>query len=264
MSYFLHPNALCESTAIGAGTRIWAYAHVLPRARIGARCNICDHVFIENDVSLGDDVTIKCGVQLWDGVTLEDGVFVGPNATFTNDPAPPNRGRTGAFVPTRTVVRRHASIGANATILPGVEIGEGAMVGAGAVVTRSVPAHAVVVGNPARIVRRADAGAGAPLADAVAGQRLPQWWREQHFVPQSMRLLDRNADPIGQWRCLLLLRGAQVVEVLRAEVTLTVPCDAAAINAILLPPGWACTAASAEGVLWQLWAGVVEVSGVAP
>jgi acetyltransferase-like isoleucine patch superfamily enzyme/mannose-6-phosphate isomerase-like protein (cupin superfamily) len=148
--FFLHPNGLCESATVGPGTRIWAFAHVLPGARIGADCNICDGVFVENDVVVGDRVTVKCGVQLWDGVTLEDDVFVGPNATFTNDPRPRSRQRPERF--SRTVVRRGASIGANATILPGLEIGQQAMVGAGAVVTRSVPPFAVAVGNPARIV----------------------------------------------------------------------------------------------------------------
>ena len=87
-AYFVHPKGLAETTNIGAGTRIWAFAHVLPGASIGRDCNICDNVFVENEVALGDRVTIKCGVQLWDGVTLEDDVFVGPNATFTNDPFP--------------------------------------------------------------------------------------------------------------------------------------------------------------------------------
>lgn len=146
---FVHAQALCESDAIGEGTRIWAFAHVLPGARIGADCNVCDGVFIEGGAVVGDRVTIKCGVQLWRGVMLEDDVFVGPNATFTNDPFPRSR-KWPTDYPT-TSVRAGASIGANATILPGIEIGRGAMVGAGAVVTRTVPPHAIVVGNPARI-----------------------------------------------------------------------------------------------------------------
>jgi acetyltransferase-like isoleucine patch superfamily enzyme/dTDP-4-dehydrorhamnose 3,5-epimerase-like enzyme len=146
---FVHPNGLCESDEVGAGTRVWAFAHVLPGARIGADCNICDGVFVEGRAIVGDRVTVKCGVQLWDGVELADDVFVGPNATFTNDPMPRSRQWLEEYP--RTVVRSGASIGANATILPGVEIGQGAMVGAGAVVTRSVPPHAIVVGNPARI-----------------------------------------------------------------------------------------------------------------
>lgn len=146
---FVHDKALCESDRVGDGTRIWAFAHILERATIGRDCNICDGVFIENDVTLGDRVTVKCGVQLWDGVTLESDVFVGPNATFTNDLFPRSKVVPARF--SRTRVRRGASIGANATILSDIEIGEGAMIAAGAVVTRSVPAYAVVVGNPARI-----------------------------------------------------------------------------------------------------------------
>ena len=148
---FFHAHALVESDSVGSGTRVWAFAHVLPGARIGADCNICDGVFIENDVVVGDRVTVKCGVQLWDGVTLEDDVFVGPNATFTNDPFPRSRQRPESF--SRTLVRRGASIGANATILPGLVIGQEAVVGAGSVVTRDVPPYAVVVGNPARVIR---------------------------------------------------------------------------------------------------------------
>jgi len=146
---FIHPSALCESDAIGDRTRIWAFAHVLPGAVIGADANICDGVFVENDVRIGDRVTIKCGVQVWDGVTLEDDVFIGPNATFTNDIFPRSKQHPEAFA--RTTVRQGASIGANATILPGLTIGSRAMVGAGSVVTRDVPDNAIVVGNPARI-----------------------------------------------------------------------------------------------------------------
>jgi UDP-2-acetamido-3-amino-2,3-dideoxy-glucuronate N-acetyltransferase len=152
---YVHERGLCESDEVGPRTRIWAFAHVLAGARVGADCNICDGVFIENDVTVGDRVTIKSGVQLWSGVELEDDVFVGPNATFTNDPFPRSRQRLDEYP--RTVVRAGASIGANATILPGLEIGQGAMVGAGAVVTRPVPPHAIVTGNPARIRGYGDA-----------------------------------------------------------------------------------------------------------
>lgn len=149
MSAFVHSHALCESDNVGDGTRIWAFAHVLPGAAIGADSNICDGVFVENDVVIGDRVTIKCGVQVWDGVTLEDDVFIGPNATFTNDIFPRSKQYPESFG--RTVVKQGASIGANSTILPGLTIGAGAMVGAGSVVTRDVPENAIVVGNPARI-----------------------------------------------------------------------------------------------------------------
>ena len=146
----IHPQAIVEEGAtLGADTRVWAFAHVLPGARIGRQCNICDGVFIENDVTIGDRVTIKCGVQVWDGIEIEDDVFVGPNATFTNDPAPRSLQHLPRYP--RTRVRQRASIGANATILPGVTIGRGALVGAGAVVTHDVPPNAIVAGNPARI-----------------------------------------------------------------------------------------------------------------
>lgn len=148
LNHFRHPMALVESDSVGPRTRIWAFAHVLPGAVIGSDCNVCDGVFIESDVVVGDRVTIKSGVQLWNGISLEDDVFVGPNATFANDHSP--RGQQ-FFPPLRTLVRRGASIGANATILPGLTIGAGAMIGAGAVVTLDVPAGAIVAGNPARI-----------------------------------------------------------------------------------------------------------------
>lgn len=147
---FVHERGLVDPGAkIGSGTRVWAFAHVLAGAVIGRDCNICDQTFIENDVRIGDRVTIKCGVQIWDGVRLEDDVFVGPNATFTNDLFPRSKQYPEKF--TETFVRRGASIGANATILAGRTIGEYAMVGAGAVVTKDVPPYAIVVGNPARI-----------------------------------------------------------------------------------------------------------------
>jgi len=171
-TYFRHPHAIVETDRIGPGTRVWAFAHVLPGAVIGRDCNICDHVFIENDVVVGDRVTVKCGVQLWDGVTLEDDVFVGPNATFTNDPFP----RSGQYPErfARTTVRAGASIGANATLLPGIEIGQGAMVGAGAVVTHDVPPGVVVTGNPARIRHRvADDAPHAVATSAPEAVPLP-------------------------------------------------------------------------------------------
>lgn len=154
-NYFVHSHALCESNNIGKDTRVWAFAHVLPGATLGSECNVCDNVFIENDVIIGDRVTLKCGVQVWDGITIEDDVFIGPNATFTNDLFPRSKVYPQTFA--RTIIRRGASLGANCTILPGITIGINAMIGAGAVVTRSVPPNAIVVGNPAKIVGYVDA-----------------------------------------------------------------------------------------------------------
>jgi acetyltransferase-like isoleucine patch superfamily enzyme len=144
-------RAICESSQIGNRTRIWHFSHVLPRAVIGADCNICENVFIENDVVIGDRVTIKNGVQIWDGITIEDDVFVGPNVTFTNDRFP--RSGNKDFKLERTYVSRGVSIGANSTILPGITIGEGAIIGAGSVVTKDVEENCVVIGNPARKIR---------------------------------------------------------------------------------------------------------------
>ncbi|QRX81013.1 WxcM-like domain-containing protein [Glaciimonas sp. PAMC28666] len=169
MSFYIHPNAICESAHIGLGTRVWAFAHILPDAIIGIDCNICDGVFIENKVSVGNRVTIKCGVQLWDGVTLEDDVFVGPNVTFTNDRRPRSKQYPDEFE--KTLVCAGASIGANATILPGLVIGRRAMIGAGAVVTQSVPPNAIVVGNPARITGYVDSLPFMPV-DVREGTKL--------------------------------------------------------------------------------------------
>ena len=147
-----HPTAEVQSNQIGSGTRIWQHVIVLKDAVIGRDCNICSSVFIENDVVIGDRVTIKPGVQVWDGTRLGDDVFLGPNATLTNDMFPPSENWPEKME--GITVEQGASVGANATILPGITIGQGAMVGAGAVVTKDVPAGAVVVGNPARVVRQ--------------------------------------------------------------------------------------------------------------
>ena len=144
----IHPSAQTEGAIIGSGTRVWQFCIILPHARIGCDCNICAHVLIESDVAIGHRVTIKSGVQLWDGTRIEDDVFIGPNATFTNDKAPRSKKTRRHLLVTR--VQRLATIGANATVLPGLSIGKGAMVSAGAVVTRDVPDHALMIGNPAR------------------------------------------------------------------------------------------------------------------
>lgn len=149
-SFFKHPQALVESEAVGDGTRVWAWAHVMKGAQLGADCNIGEHCFVEQGVVLGDRVTVKNGVSLWEGVTVEDDVFFGPNAVLTNDLRPRSKVRREAFV--ATLIKKGASVGANATILCGVTVGTYAMVGAGAVVIRDVPPYALVVGNPARVV----------------------------------------------------------------------------------------------------------------
>jgi len=166
---FVHPQAICESSRVGAGTRIWAFAHVLPGASVGADCNICDHVFIENDVVIGDRVTIKSGVQLWDGLRVADGVFIGPNATFSNDKYPRSKQHERPLA--QTFLGPGASIGAGAVILPGLKIGPDAMIGAGAVVTGDVPAKAIVSGNPARITGYVDAKRQSPALPAAAAPR---------------------------------------------------------------------------------------------
>jgi len=167
----LHPQALCESNDVGAGTRIWAFAHVLPRARIGRECNICDHVFIENDVVLGDRVTAKSGVQLWDGLRVADDVFIGPNATFSNDKYPRSKQHQAEVL--QTWLDRGASVGAGAVVLPGLRVGARAMIGAGSVVTHDVPPKAIVVGNPAQIVGYVDATRVPGAAPGLQADQAP-------------------------------------------------------------------------------------------
>jgi UDP-2-acetamido-3-amino-2,3-dideoxy-glucuronate N-acetyltransferase len=154
MSTVTHKLSDVGSDAIGDGTRIWQYVVILPGARIGSDCNICAHVFIENDVVIGDRVTIKCGVQLWDGLRVGNDVFIGPNATFTNDLFPRSKKYPDRYL--ATTIEAGASIGAGAVILAGLTVGQEALVGAGATVTRSVPPRAIVVGNPARIMGYTD------------------------------------------------------------------------------------------------------------
>lgn len=143
----IHPTADVQSKNIGEDTTIWQFSIVLANARIGKNCNINCQVFIENDVIIGDNVTIKPGVQVWDGITIENDVFIGPNVTFTNDIVPRSKVYPGKFA--RTVIKRGASIGANATIIAGNTIGEYALIGAGSVVTKNIKAYEVYYGNPA-------------------------------------------------------------------------------------------------------------------
>jgi len=242
---FVHEHAICETDDVGDGTRIWAFAHVLPGATIGRDCNICDGVFVEGGATIGDRVTVKCGVQLWDGIDLHDDVFVGPNATFTNDPYP--RSRQWLETYPRTVVRAGASIGANATILPGLEIGEGAMVGAGAVVTRSVPAGAVVVGNPGRIIRRAEDS------------------RPSHATPRSAMTRTIQDEPAGAGE---IVQGCRLVELPRnhdhrgnltaIENSREIPFDIQRVYYLYDVPGGEARAGHAHHALQQL---VIAASG---
>lgn len=132
----IHPLSDVQSKNIGENTNVWQFCVVLPNAKIGKNCNICSHCFIENDVVIGDNVTIKCGVQIWDGMKIEDNVFIGPNVTFCNDRYPKSRNKDWKLEP--VIIKKGAMIGANATILPGVTIGENTIIGAGAVVTKDV------------------------------------------------------------------------------------------------------------------------------
>ena len=145
--FFVHPQGICESACIGAGSRVWAFAHVLSGARIGCDCNICDGAFVENDVILGDRVTVKNFVALYDGLRVQDDVFIGPGVSFANDRYPRSKRYVSHPV---TVLERGCSIGAGAVVLPGVAVGQYALVAAGAVVTRDVPPFTLVKGNPAR------------------------------------------------------------------------------------------------------------------
>lgn len=146
---YFHPKSLVEDKkSVGRGTRVWAFAHVMKGAVVGDGCNVGDHAFVENGARVGNRVTLKNGVALWQGVTLEDDVFVGPSAAFTNDLFPVSR-KAAKLLPTH--VKRGACIGANATIVCGITVGEYAFIGAGSTVTREVPDHALFFGNPARL-----------------------------------------------------------------------------------------------------------------
>lgn len=148
----IHPLADVQSENIGDGTMIWQFCVVLKEAKIGKNCNINCQVLIENKAVIGNNVTIKPGVQIWDGITLEDQVFVGPNVTFTNDLFP--KSKNTHFELKKTLVKKGASIGANATILAGISIGENALVGAGSVVTKDIPDNEIWVGNPAKFLKK--------------------------------------------------------------------------------------------------------------
>lgn len=149
----IHPLTDCKAY-IPESTNVWQFCVVFPNAKVGSNCNICSHCLIENDVVIGDNVTIKCGVQLWDGIRIEDNVFVGPNVTFTNDKYPRSKQYPDTFW--QTTISKGASIGAGAVILCGITIGEKAMIAAGSVVTKDVPAGELWMGNPAEFVRKID------------------------------------------------------------------------------------------------------------
>ncbi|MNK00028.1 dTDP-3-amino-3,6-dideoxy-alpha-D-galactopyranose 3-N-acetyltransferase [compost metagenome] len=148
MPYKIHPLADVQTDNIGENTNVWQFCVVLAKAKIGSNCNICSHCLIENDVIIGDNVTVKSGVQIWDGITIEDSVFIGPNVTFTNDLFP--RSKNAYWIEVTTMIRKNASIGANATILAGVEIAKFSMIGAGSVLTKSTDPYSLWYGNPAQ------------------------------------------------------------------------------------------------------------------
>lgn len=189
----IHPLSDVQSTVIGSDTRIWQFVVVLPGAKIGESCNICSHCLIENDVVIGDRVTVKSGVQLWDGLRVADDVFIGPNASFANDRFPRSRQKPEIFL--ATTIHDGASIGAGAVILPGLVIGRNAMVAAGAVVTRSVPPNAVVVGNPAKIVGYVGAVRGEEVG--VASGKAEVGSSETRVNGVTLHRLPRVADIRG-------------------------------------------------------------------
>ena len=155
MPFFAHHLSDVQCSKIGESTRIWQFVVILPSAVIGRECNICSHCFIENDVVIGDKVTIKNGVCIFDGTTIEDGVFIGPNVLFSNDKHPRSKNQLSSIP--KTTIRRGASIGAGAVVLPGIGIGENAMIGAGSVVTQNVQANTLIYGTAA-VIRGAYSG----------------------------------------------------------------------------------------------------------
>lgn len=200
MQPMIHQLADVQSEKIGSGTRVWQFCVVFEKAKIGANCNICAQVLIENDVVIGDNVTVKSGVQLWDGMRVGDDVFIGPNASFANDRFPRSKKTPEKFL--QTLVEAGASIGAGATILPGITIGSNAMVAAGAVVTRSVPPNAIVVGNPAKIVGYVDTdrhkvSVGESLATNVGGQATQVANVSLHRMPRVVDI--RGSLTVGEF-----------------------------------------------------------------
>lgn len=190
---FIHGLADVNTNVIGEGSRLWQFVVVMAGAQIGRDCNICSHSLIENDVVLGDRVTVKSGVQLWDGLRVGDDVFIGPNASFANDRFPRSKKTPDSFM--QTVLESGASIGAGATLLPGITIGRNAMVAAGAVVTRSVPANAIVVGNPAKIVGYVDAKKNENTADGKMPAEVGT--RETQIAGVTLHRMPRVADMRG-------------------------------------------------------------------
>lgn len=150
----IHPLSDVKAKCIGSDTNIWQFCVVLPNAKIGKNCNICAYVLIEDDVVIGDNVTVKSGVQLWNGIIVEDDVFIGPNVTFTNDIFPRSKNKNWKLQ--KTIIKRGASIGANATVLCDITIGENAMIGAGSLVTKDIPDNELWYGNPAKFVKKID------------------------------------------------------------------------------------------------------------
>jgi acetyltransferase-like isoleucine patch superfamily enzyme len=184
---YIHPTALVHTSSIGEGTRIWAFCNILDGVTIGRHCQICDRVFIEPSAVLGDHVTIKCGVSIWDGITLGNGVFVGPEVAFTNDRMP----RSKRQVPhPKTFVDDYASLGAASVILPGLTIGKYAMVGAGSVVTKDVPPHALVIGNPARRV-----GWVCVCGEKLDVQKSACACGRRYAMNDSPQLIEGNPEP---------------------------------------------------------------------
>lgn len=150
----IHKLSDVQTSHIGDGTTIWQFVVILKGAKIGSNCNICANTLIENNVIIGDNVTIKSRVYIWDGTVIEDNVFIGPCVAFTNDKYPRSKVYPNEFA--KITIKKNASIGANATILPGITIGENSMVGAGSVVTKDVPANVIVVGNPAKPIQKVE------------------------------------------------------------------------------------------------------------